>query len=534
MCKLCEITGKDYYHIDKNIVDTSPNAQDTTETDVVNGVAQVTVQDLVKGNSLLYTHATTNGKYKYYIANSSETVNAIDGSNDKINVRDPDEWMLIKMREAISRVDSELGLSFEEVTSRSDANLVINVRSELNSDYATTVNPGSVADFLLKTADDIIFELNITVPYDYSGSEPTIISNPNDSDKQGFTNRFLHELGHVMGLEHPWDKDDNDWATENSGDAHTSSRMGYNEQLDSQYTWYSEIDIAALESLWGKEDEDSPIFYINPYTDEENQSKADEVFLGSDTNTSLSFDFDQPVRNSDGSWSEDSYFYYYTEGIFFIKHPTIGSDIIVNYSTVEFTNSTASIDTPSDTSQYVDREGNTASLRLGSFKTKMESKYSLVENPDDSKNILKPFNETSKSGTLNFSSGDNIIIADGQAKTLRGLDGDDTYFISNLLPKNSSIEVIDTSGSNIIQIAANTKVVKTLWTKDATRLTFEDDRIITINGADNFTFNMGGNVTDGTEGTDLTFVEFSQIFGISDVLNISSSETGFYTDLYII
>ena len=261
MCKLCEITGKDYYHIDKNIVDTSPNAQDTTETDVVNGVAQVTVQDLVKGNSLLYTHATTNGKYKYYIANSSETVNAIDGSNDKINVRDPDEWMLIKMREAISRVDSELGLSFEEVTSRSDANLVINVRSELNSDYATTVNPGSVADFLLKTADDIIFELNITVPYDYSGSEPTIISDPNDSDKQGFTNRFLHELGHVMGLEHPWDKDDNDWATENSGDAHTSSRMGYNEQLDSQYTWYSEIDIAALESLWGKEDEDSPIFY---------------------------------------------------------------------------------------------------------------------------------------------------------------------------------------------------------------------------------------------------------------------------------
>ena len=52
----------------------------------------------------------------------------------------------------------------------------------------------------------------------------------------------------------------------------------------------------------------------------------------------------------------------------------------------------------------------------------------------------------------------DLIIADGQAKTLRGLDGDDTYFISNLLPKNSTIEVIDTSGSNTIQIAANTKV----------------------------------------------------------------------------
>ena len=152
----------------------------------------------MKGNNLLYTHATTDGKYKYYIANSNDTLNTIDGNGSKINARDPDEWMLTKMREAISRVDNELGLSFEEVTVRSEANLIINVRTELNSDYATTVNPGSVADFLLKTADEIIFELNITIPYDYSGNEPTIISNPDNNDKQGFTNRFLHELGHVM------------------------------------------------------------------------------------------------------------------------------------------------------------------------------------------------------------------------------------------------------------------------------------------------------------------------------------------------
>ena len=42
--------------------------------------------------------------------------------------------------------------------------------------------------------------------------------------------------------------------------------------------------------------------------------------------------------------------------------------------------------------------------------------------------------------------------ADGQAKTLRGLDGDDTYFISNLLPENSSITIIDTSGTNTIRL----------------------------------------------------------------------------------
>ena len=161
-------------------------------------------------------------------------------------------------------------------------------------------------------------------------------------------------------------------------------------------------------------------------------------------------------------------------------------------------------------------------------------KYQLSEKIDSSKNILKPFNEASKAGTLNFSSGDNIIIADGQAKTLRGLDGNDTYFVSNLLPKDSTIEIIDTSGTNTVQIAANTKVVKTLWTKDAARLTFEDDRVITINGADKFTFNMGGNVTNETDGTDLTFAEFALSFGIDDILNLSGSDTGTVTDLYII
>ena len=84
----------------------------------------------------------------------------------------------------------------------------------------------------------------------------------------------------------------------------------------------------------------------------------------------------------------------------------------------------------------------------------------------------------------------------------------DTYFVSNLLPKDSTIEIIDTSGTNTVQIALIQKLLR-LWTKDAARLTFEDDRVITINGADKFTFNMGGNVTDGTEGIDLTFAEFA-------------------------
>ena len=158
----------------------------------------------------------------------------------------------------------------------------------------------------------------------------------------------------------------------------------------------------------------------------------------------------------------------------------------------------------------------------------------LSKTIDPNKNTLEAFSESSKGGTLNFSSGSNIIVADGQAKTLRGLDGDDTYFISNLLPKNSSMTIIDTSGININQLPSNTQVTKSQWAKDTVRLTFEDARVITVNNADTFTYNIGGNVTSGAAGTDLNFSEFGFLFGINDILNMSGSALGAEVDMYIV
>ena len=161
-------------------------------------------------------------------------------------------------------------------------------------------------------------------------------------------------------------------------------------------------------------------------------------------------------------------------------------------------------------------------------------KYQLSEKIDSSKNILEAYSDEFISGTLNFNDGNNIVILDGQAETYRGLTGDDTYFVSQLLPKNGKVSIIDTEGLNIIQIPSNTYVDKSLFTKDAARLTLEDGREITINGADKFSYNVGGNVTDGTAGIDLTYADFATSFGISDVLNSSGAQTGVISDMYII
>ena len=44
---------------------------------------------------------------------------------------------------------------------------------------------------------------------------------------------------------------------------------------------------------------------------------------------------------------------------------------------------------------------------------------------------------------------------------------------------------------------------------------------------------MGGNVTDGTAGIDLTYADFATSFGISDVLNSSGAQTGVISDMYL-
>ena len=54
---------------------------------------------------------------------------------------------------------------------------------------------------------------------------------------------------------------------------------------------------------------------------------------------------------------------------------------------------------------------------------------------------------------------------------------------------------------------------------------------ITVNNADKFTFNLGGNISSGEEGTNLTFQEFVNLFDI-DLLSLDSNIT-INSDFYI-
>jgi hypothetical protein len=57
---------------------------------------------------------------------------------------------------------------------------------------------------------------------------------------------YLHEFGHFLGMEHPFDDNDNDvWYGESTND----TVMSYNYQ-PSSYWWFRQVDIDTITGMW--------------------------------------------------------------------------------------------------------------------------------------------------------------------------------------------------------------------------------------------------------------------------------------------
>jgi len=117
--------------------------------------------------------------------------------------------------------------------------------------------------------------------------------------------------------------------------------------------------------------------------------------------------------------------------------------------------------------------------------------------------------------TINHGAGADIIVPSNNGTTYRGLAGDDTYIISNSIAANATITIVDTSGSNKIQLVDGLSITSSLFAADAVQLTLSNGAVVTINGASNFTYDVGGNTTAGISGTSNTLAAFAASMGVA-------------------
>ena len=115
--------------------------------------------------------------------------------------------------------------------------------------------------------------------------------------------------------------------------------------------------------------------------------------------------------------------------------------------------------------------------------------------------------------TLNSSSSNDVIIATSN-KTYRGLGGDDTYIITKFVQNNAKINIVDTEGQNTIQLVEGLTIFSTTFASNAVSLELTNGAVITINGTDNFSFDLGGNITKATIAMSVDFPSFADSFGV--------------------
>lgn len=122
-----------------------------------------------------------------------------------------------------------------------------------------------------------------------------------------------------------------------------------------------------------------------------------------------------------------------------------------------------------------------------------------------------PANGVTVAGTLG---NDLMVLSAGNS--YRGSAGNDIYLVGgNTLSGSVTASVIDTDGSDAVQLVDGTVIASSLFLNDAVQLTLSTGAKVQVLGASRFTFQVGANAVAGDTSASLTYAQFAALLGAS-------------------
>ena len=79
-----------------------------------------------------------------------------------------------------------------------------------------------------------------------------------------------------------------------------------------------------------------------------------------------------------------------------------------------------------------------------------------------------------------------------------------------MVSAGQTVTISDTSGSNSIQLASGLSIASSQVTSNALQLRLSNGGVVTVLGADLFTYDVGGNITAGIDNLDVSYASFVQ------------------------
>lgn len=160
---------------------------------------------------------------------------------------------------AISNLNEKVNLTIARAESLDQADIrIMNHDSSLLGDNAAGVNSKAWTYFGSSTnPTKVTFKYNdVSINLKYG-----------DEQTNSWKSTALHEFGHALGLEHPFEADDGDVYGTRSSTTSDQTLMAYGRSASGiEPTTYTILDIAALQGIWGEEINDSPKLVGEQYT----------------------------------------------------------------------------------------------------------------------------------------------------------------------------------------------------------------------------------------------------------------------------